>query len=74
MWANINHRADLKRALEVTNFWDTLTGQLSNPKKCQLWASDPTKKKLVAALFPDIPLADVIDVLGIIVCLFTPFV
>ena len=65
MWANINHRADLKRALEVTYFWDTLTGQLSNPKKCQLWVSDPTKKKMVIALFPDIPLADVIDVLGI---------
>ena len=65
MWANINHRADLKRALEVTYFWDTLTGQLSNPKKCQLWVSDPAKKKMVIALFPDIPLADVIDVLGI---------
>ena len=64
-WANILHIADLQRALDVTKFWDALTGQLSNPTKCQLWVSDPKKKKVVAALFPDIPLADVIDVLGI---------
>lgn len=51
--------------MDVTKFWDTLTGHLSNPKKCQLWVSDPTHKKTATALFPDIPLADVIEVLGV---------
>ena len=65
LWTKLALVHELKRAFEITTMWDTLTGQLSNPKKCQLWVSDSTRKKSIQDLFPDIPLADVIDVLGV---------
>ena len=65
MWAHISQIHELRRALDVTAMWDTLTGQVSNPKKCQLWVSDPSQKKRVTAVFPDIPIASVVDVLGV---------
>ena len=37
LWSHLSQVHELRRALDVTVFWDTLTGQLSNPKKCQLW-------------------------------------
>ena len=65
LWTKLALAHELKRALEITTMWDTLTGQLSNPKKCQLWVSDPTQKKSIKDMFPDIPFADAIDVLGV---------
>ena len=65
LWAHLSHVHELKRAFDVTAVWDTLMGQLSNPKKCQLWVSDSSHKRMIAPLFPDIPIADVIDVLGV---------
>ena len=65
LWASILRLESLVQAFEVTNFWDSLIGQASNPGKCQLWTSDTKQKARVSSKFPNVPIADTIDVLGV---------
>ena len=65
LWASICNLDNLLQAYTATNFWDSMVGQTSNPAKCQLWVSDTKSKSKARSRFPNIPVADTIDVLGI---------
>ena len=64
LWASIQHIANLKIALEVTQLWDTLVGQKLNPDKSVAWASNCDGRKTMKRTFSDFLIHEVIDVLG----------
>lgn len=64
LWAKSENLQWLEKALEATSYWDALTGQKMNPKKCQIWATTTSGRKLIKGSFPNMELVHSIEVLG----------
>ena len=64
LWVQIQHSHLLSKAIEVSEFWDSLSGQALNIGKCKIWGTSTKARQAVANLFPNMKLSHVIDVLG----------
>ena len=64
LWARLENARVLAHAVEVTRFWDLLSGQLLNDKKCVVWGSSSKARKICKQLWPDMLLQLEIEVLG----------
>ena len=65
IWVRLEHCHLLAKAIETTQWWDSLCGQALNNGKCKIWGDLPPKaRQLVKATFPDMMLSHIIDVLG----------
>ena len=64
LWARLEHASALSMAVQVTRFWDQLSGQLLNDSKCVVWGTSTNARKTCKALWPDMSLQLEIEVLG----------
>ncbi len=64
LWAKVENICWLEKALEATSYWDALTGQKLNPRKCQIWATSAAGRKLIKKAFHDMELVHTVEVLG----------
>ena len=64
LWVRIQHAHLLSKAIETTEYWDSLCGQALNNSKCKIWGSSSKARQVVKSLFPEMLLSHIIDVLG----------
>lgn len=64
LWTRLDNCRFLREALEITQNWDTFTGQLVNFTKSSTWASNTAGRKTLAEMFPDMIHEKIVDVLG----------
>ena len=64
LWVSVQHIANLRIALQVTEQWTLLLGQKLNTAKSTLWATSKHARSLAKQAFPAIPLSCEFDVLG----------
>ena len=64
LWVRLQHAHLLSKAIEITEYWDSLCGQALNNAKCKVWGTSPKARQAVKTLFPDMKLSHIIDVLG----------
>lgn len=64
IWTRLEHVQLLKKALDVTDLWDSSTGQNLNKKKCQVFATSTCARRKLKGHFPELDHAKVITVLG----------
>ena len=53
LWCKLNHIHDLRAAIQITQLWDQLVGQLFNPNKSSMWSSHTDKSHLVDGVAPN---------------------
>ena len=64
LWARLEHAHVLAHAVETTRFWDLLSGQLLNDKKCVVWGTSTKARKVCKQLWPEMLCQLELDVLG----------
>ena len=64
LWCKLNRIHDLRTAIQITQYWDQLVGQLFNPDKSSMWSSHTSGRKQLRAVFPDFPVELEFEVLG----------
>ena len=64
LWCSLQHAHELQTAVSITDLWDELSGQKTNPHKCTIWGSNSVARKRVKQMFPHMTLKNVFDVLG----------
>ena len=56
LWAHLEYASVLATAVEMTRFWDQLSGQLLNDAKCVVWGTSTRARKTGKSLWPDMSL------------------
>ena len=64
LWVRLQHAHLLSKAIEITESWDSLSGQALNNAKCKVWGTSTKARQVVKTMFPDMMLSHIIDVLG----------
>ena len=64
LWARLEHASKLAHAVEITRFWDLLSGQLLNDSKCVVWGTSTKARKVCKQLWPNMSLQLEVEVLG----------
>ena len=64
LWAKLANYESLHKAVEVTKWWDNLTGQLANDKKTVVWATTTKGRKEMKNIFPAMNHQHSIEILG----------
>ena len=64
LWASMTCLETLQKAVQITNWWDGLTGQLANNKKTVVWATTTRARKEIKNAFPNMNHQHSIEILG----------
>ena len=64
LWTRLENCRILKEAINLTENWDTLTGQLVNRNKSSTWASSTAGRKMLTITFPEMVHEKVVEILG----------
>lgn len=64
LWAKLEHASRLAHAVEITRFWDLLSGQQLNDKKCVVWGTSSKARKVCKQMWPEMLLQLEVEVLG----------
>ena len=64
LWTRLDNCRILREAIDCTEQWDTLTGQLVNQNKSSTWASNTVGRKILNQQFPDMIHEKIVEVLG----------
>ena len=64
LWARLEHASKLAHAVEITRFWDLLSGQLLNDSKCVVWGTSTKARKVCKQMWPNMSLQLEVEVLG----------
>ena len=67
IWARLSNICDLQIAMQITDLWDALSGQLTNTAKCTAWGTSSPARKAMKRLFPNMSQKMTFDVLGALV-------
>lgn len=64
LWTLRHNIKDLGEAVDLTDQWDVMTGQVTNIHKCQIWGTSTPARKAIKDAFPAMKFSYVVDVLG----------
>lgn len=64
LWGPYSAIEDRKMAYDVSNYWDLLTGQVSNASKCQSWSTGKQGRRKLKEIFPDAKHVVTLECLG----------
>lgn len=64
LWTRLENCRILRVAINLTENWDTLTGQLVNHNKSSTWASSTAGRKMLTITFPEMVHEKVVEILG----------
>lgn len=64
LWVQLQHCHLLSKAIDISEQWDSLSGQALNIAKCKVWGTSTKARQAVRNMFPNMKLSHIIDVLG----------
>ena len=64
LWAKAVNVASLQMAIQTTESWDDLVGQLLNARKCQVWATSPASRRIAQHNWPNMLHSTNLEILG----------
>ena len=64
LWAKAVNVASLQMAIQTTESWDALVGQLLNARKCQVWATSPASRRIAQHNWPNMQHSTNLEILG----------
>ena len=67
IWARLDRLSTVQAAIQVTQAWDLLSGQLLNEHKCTIWGTTTAARKRIKKAFPNMKLALEFDLLGTLI-------